>query len=152
MQRALMTGIVAILAAQTALAQGVSVGPDGVKLSGFGVVDEQKSIDAWAANEKKNMMDPLVLQIELIQEVCDLNEEATAKLHLAAQGVVSRRLLSGRNQLLKFIVDSDLIEKAPQGFEDLSHFQRLLRASQCERLSALESRATARLRWGNPNR
>ncbi len=117
-----------LLACKSLPAQGVSNGPRGTKFHGFGEVNGQKTVDFWADNEKQNTEGSLHLQIELIRGVCNLTDAEEAKLRLAAKGVISRRIASGRAQLTKFIVDSELVEKAPEGTRIEENPQNKLRA------------------------
>lgn len=90
--------------------QGVSVGRDGVKLSGFGDVDEQKTLEFWEQAEKASSLAHLKLQIDLIANVCELDEAETEKLTLAARRVVARRVASGKSQLKRFMISSGLVQ------------------------------------------
>lgn len=90
--------------------QGVSVGRDGIKLSGFGDVDEQKTLDYWVESEKHSSLAHLNLQIDLIEQICVLDESETEKLQLAARRVVAQRVASGKNQLNRFMLSSGLVK------------------------------------------
>lgn len=109
-------------------AQGVSNGPQGAKLHGFGEVDGTATVDFWAEHERRNTLDEFNLHIDLIREVCELSEAETEKLRLAAKGVTARRISAGREQLFKFIVDSELVEKAPTGMSFKEEYPNKLRA------------------------
>ncbi len=98
-----------IVSMQVCHGQGVSVGRDGVKLSGFGKVDQDATVSFWADYEQKDSTIALRLHINLIQQVCDLSPEQVQKLKAASKGVVSRRVRAGSEQLLKFMVESELI-------------------------------------------
>ncbi len=90
-------------------AQGVSVGPAGVKLQDFGEVDVQTTIAHWARAEQSQITTYLNLQIDLLKQACQLTDAQTEKLRLLTKGVALRRIQSGEKQLKKFMIDSELI-------------------------------------------
>lgn len=121
-------GIIAVLPCWNAHAQGVSAGPRGVKLNGFGQVDLEKTVDFWSDLEQSKSTEMIQLHIELIQQVCQLSEAETNKLMLAAKGVVSRRLASGRAQLTEFIYESDLVDRPTDALKNSKDYANKLRA------------------------
>ena len=54
-----------IVSMQVCHGQGVSVGRDGVKLSGFGKVDQDATVSFWADYEQKDSTIALRLHINL---------------------------------------------------------------------------------------
>ena len=102
-------------------AQGVSTVGGQVKLSGFGQVDAEKTVQHWVDQQKQRMSSELELLVDRIAEVCQLEESETKKLRLAVKGVVSKRVTAGRLQLQKFMYTSGLVEEDPkidQEFEE----------------------------------
>ena len=93
-----------------AFAEGVTVGPDGVKLRGFGDVDLEKTVEYWATNAEQKITGELNLRIEMLTDVCDLKEREVKKLRLAVIAVAKRRLSSGKDQLTQFIYESELVD------------------------------------------
>ena len=90
-------------------AQGVSTVGGQVKLSGFGQVDAEKTVQHWVDQQKQRMSSELELLVDRIAEVCQLEESETKKLRLAVKGVVSKRVTAGRLQLQKFMYTSGLV-------------------------------------------
>lgn len=89
--------------------QGVSVSPQGVKLQGFGDVDANATIEHWASEEQRRATEYLGLHIELLRDVCELSDDEVTKLQFAAKGVAVRRVNSGKQQLKRFMIESELI-------------------------------------------
>jgi predicted component of type VI protein secretion system len=95
-------------------AQGVSVDGNGVvRLSGFGQVDIEKTVQHWVEQHEPRMSSEFELRVDRIAEVCQLEESETKKLRLAAKGVVSKRINAARLQIRKFAFKSGLVEEDP---------------------------------------
>ena len=90
-------------------AEGVSVGRDGVKLTGFGDVDADETVEHWSKRAEQDITTTLNLQIELLSEACELDDATVDKLRNAAKAVTARRIAAGRTQLRKFLYDSSLV-------------------------------------------
>lgn len=103
-----------ILLSNVLVAQGVSVAGDNIKLSGFGQVDAEKTVQHWVDLEKKRMSSELGLRVDRIAEVCELEESETKKLRLAVKGIVNKRINAGRLQIQKFVFTSGLVEEDPE--------------------------------------
>ncbi|MGB7346557.1 MAG: hypothetical protein WBD20_20215 [Pirellulaceae bacterium] len=93
--------------------QGVQISPLGVKLTGFGQVDVEKTIEHWADSERAAITGEMNLQVELLKMVCDLDQSETDKLRGLVAVVATRRLLNGRKQLKEFIYASQLADRNP---------------------------------------
>ena len=103
-----------ILLSSVLAAQGVSVDGNGVvRLSGFGQVDIEKTVQHWVEQHEQRMRSEFELRVDRIAEVCQLKEAATKRLRLAAKGVVSKRIDSARLQIQKFAFTSGLVEDDP---------------------------------------
>ena len=95
-------------------AQGVTIDGDGiVRLSGFGQVDIEKTVQHWVDQHEPRMRSEFELRVDRIAEVCQLDEPETKRLRLAAKGVVSKRINAGRLQIRKFAFTSGLVEEDP---------------------------------------
>lgn len=92
-------------------AQGVSTGVFGTRLTGFGDVDVEKTVDFWAENERSNIEQILNLHIDLMESVCSLSQEQAQKLRLAVKGVVARHMAEGRTQFQQLLLDVQLIQE-----------------------------------------
>jgi len=116
-------------------AQGVSTDRDGnVRLSGFGQVDIEKTVQYWVDQHEPRMRSEFELRVDRIAKVCQLDESETKRLRLAAKGVVSKRIDAGRLQIRKFAFTSGLVEEDPkidQEFE-ASDTLKLSRANRIE--------------------
>lgn len=92
-------------------AQGVQVGPNGVRLVGFGDVDVDASIEHWTEIEGERIRTILDLRVELIRQECKLTDPQVEKLRLLIEGIVARKMSGGAEQLKKFMSDSRLVPK-----------------------------------------
>ncbi|QDT13127.1 hypothetical protein [Planctomycetes bacterium K23_9] len=111
---------------QFASSQGVSINNGRVRLTGFGDVDAEKTIEDWADRERVATTGELNLQIELLTEICGLSEGESKKLKLAAMTVSQRRLVTGRKQMRQFIYESGLVPLPPDAAEIQKTFDDVL--------------------------
>jgi hypothetical protein len=100
-----------LLATSTrAIAQGVSVGPQGVKLMGYGDIDVDKTTERWEETTTQRIDALIDLQIECLTQQCGLTPTQVDKLQLAKTGIVKKKVASGLEQLRIFMIESELIE------------------------------------------
>lgn len=92
------------------IAQGVSVGPQGVKLMGYGDIDVEKTMERWDETTSQRIDALIDLQVECLTQQCALTPTQVDKLQLAKSGIVKRKVASGLEQLKRFMIESELIE------------------------------------------
>lgn len=90
--------------------QGVAVGPNGIKLPGFGEVDLEKTVEHWANLQREQIVGKMDLQIARIIAVCELDELEAKKFRIAAKGVISKRIAVGSQQIKEFAFESGLVQ------------------------------------------
>ncbi len=88
---------------------GVGVGPGGPRLSGFGEVNVEATIDYWIESNLASISPQMDLQISQIVDACQLNESEAKKLRFAVKGVVTRRINACRQQIKEFMLQSGLL-------------------------------------------
>ncbi len=71
-----------VVIAPWARAQGVQVGPNGVRLVGFGDVDIEATVDRWAEIERERISTILDLRVELLVQECELTNPQVKKLRV----------------------------------------------------------------------
>lgn len=97
---------------------GVNFGPDGPKLSGFGDVDLEKTVEYWVERNDKKVVPQMELYLQRLSEVCQLDETDTTRLRFALKGVLNRRTKSASLQIEQFAYQSGLVELPPDQQQD----------------------------------
>jgi len=118
--------LVFVVIAASAQAQGVQVGPNGVRLLDFGEVDAKATVDRWSENERKRLSTALDLRVELLIHDCRITDAQVGKFRLLIKGIVHRRVSSGAEQLAKFMRESELVPEIKSDDRDFEPQDELL--------------------------
>lgn len=108
-----LTAIMLMSSQLAAQGIGVSSGPNGVRLSGFGDVNLEKTVENWSKLQREEIQLRTELQIQQIRDTCGLSDNESKKVRLAVKGIISKRLAAGNEQIHEFALNSGLVEKDP---------------------------------------